>query len=75
MSEYFAVACEGKIPYTRAQAKSVRQRMKDQTGETKLYVYPCPFCHHFHVGATPPKKPKVHKRFNLDLEPEYEQVH
>ena len=46
-----AKACESKRRYaTSSEAEAMAAHRREESGERDLDIYPCPFCHGWHIG-------------------------
>lgn len=52
-----AKSCEEKRRYpTSREAEATAQYQREESGETDLEIYPCMFCHGWHIGHPPGKR-------------------
>ncbi len=52
-----AKSCESKRRYaTSSEAEATARHRRQESGHKDLDIYPCRFCHGWHIGHTEPKK-------------------
>ncbi|WP_333745782.1 hypothetical protein [Streptomyces sp. IBSBF 2950] len=48
------IACNTKVGYeTKSAAKRALKHLRRMPGRSRLEIYPCSFCHGFHLGNPP----------------------
>lgn len=51
-----ARSCDRKRRYaTSAEAESTARHRREESGELDLDIYPCRFCHGWHIGHAQPR--------------------